>query len=684
MVINKKLGLTFILVFIYLFVDKSIVKVQSQGILVRDSLPAVFDDKTDALHALYRHKAINFSKKHQVPANSKEWDQRRTILREQILAGSGIKFYKDLPLNLKETGRIEGEGFTVRNVYFQTRPGVYATANLYVPNGNGSFPAVVVMMGHSSNGKLYTNYQSVGQSLAKDGYVALAIDPWGAGERSTVHGEFEYHGSVLGASLYNLGESLLGMQVTDNMRAVDLLVSLPFVNKEKIGATGASGGGNQTMWLAAIDERIKAAMPVVSVGTFESYIMGHNCVCEVLPSGLSAMEEWEVLGLVAPRAIKMCNHNQELNQAFLPSEMLKSYNKAQRIFEMMGVRDNITYQFVDRPHGYFPENREALLGWLDFHLKESGNGEPKKEKPITVIEEEKLMVFPKGQRPNEVHSTESYAKWQGELLRKKSETSSGSVETKRNELEKILKLNQGHKKSDHFKIGDVGEWERWMMETSDGKLLPVLKQKGSRKDYAIVAHSQGKWSIPVETINHISKTKTVVIIDFSGSGEASSENSKNYDKLARSHTYGRASLWLGETMTGNWVNELKSLKDWLVKDNSANSIVFHGYKEAGFAGLFLAATGEKFNQIYTYETPTSFVFDTRKNVEYVGVGGYIPGILQWGDFSTVAALGNTDIIYKDPVTISGNKLSGTQQSEMTKLFELMKKKFRSTGKISFE
>src|SRR5690606_40370156 len=71
---------------------------------------------------------------------------------------------------------------------------------------------------------------------------------------------------------------------------VDLLLSLPFVDKENIGATGASGGGNQTMWFAALDERIKAAMPIVSVGTFESAVMGSNCVCELMPGGLTFTE----------------------------------------------------------------------------------------------------------------------------------------------------------------------------------------------------------------------------------------------------------------------------------------------------------------------------------------------------------------------------------------------------------
>ena len=153
--------------------------------------------------------------------------------------------------------------------------------------------------------------QSVGHSLALNGYVCLNIDAFGSGERSTIHGEYEYHGYNLGASLMNIGESLMGFQISDNIRGVDLLCSLPYVDAKHIGATGASGGGNQTLWLTAIDERIKASMPVVSVGTFESYVMNDNCICELLIDGLTFTEESGILALVAPRAIKMCNHNQD-------------------------------------------------------------------------------------------------------------------------------------------------------------------------------------------------------------------------------------------------------------------------------------------------------------------------------------------------------------------------------------
>lgn len=160
----------------------------------------------------------------------------------------------------------------------------------------------------------------------------------------------------------DVGETLMGIEITDNIRGVDLLCSLPYVDAKNIGATGASGGGNQTMWLTAMDERVKAAVPVVSVGTFEAYVMGSPCICEVLTDGLTFTEEAAVLALAAPRAIKMCNHSRDANQAFNPREMLRSYKNAKPVFEMLGAGDNIAYDTFNLSHGYWPEDRKAMLG----------------------------------------------------------------------------------------------------------------------------------------------------------------------------------------------------------------------------------------------------------------------------------------------------------------------------------
>ena len=382
----------------------------------------------------------------QLPGNMKDWEMRRAELRNVIIKKTGVVINHNLALNIKETGTIQMKGYSIKKITFQTRPGIYATANLYIPDGKGPFPAVIFMIGHWLKGKIDTEGpQAVGHSLALNGYVCLSIDPWGSGERTTIHGIFEDHGDEnnLGSSLMNIGETLMGMEISDNMRGVDLLCSLPYVDSKNIGATGASGGGNQTMWLTALDERIKAAMPVVSVGTFQSYIMGTPCICEVVADAFDMTEEAGILALIAPRAIKMCNHKKDDNPVFFPSEMIRSYNNAKPIFKLYGAEDNITYQLFDLPHGYMAEDREAVLGWFDLHLKGIGNGSPKKEIPFELLPEEQLMVFPKGQRDADVTGTVEYCKRRGNELRSVFlNTTSTNAAIKRKELRNILGVTE--------------------------------------------------------------------------------------------------------------------------------------------------------------------------------------------------------------------------------------------------
>ena len=284
----------------------------------QNHLPNVFSDHTlDKTGSSLRKQAKIASSSVKIGTNVTEYLATRNQLKSVILSNAKMQTASNIPLDPAITGTIDMGTFRIENIRFQTRPGVYATANLYIPHGEGPFPAVVNMHGHWPNGRRTEITQTTAQLLALNGFVCLNIDAWGAGERGTHEQEHEYHGSNLGASLLDVGETLMGMQLTDNQRGIDLLCSLPYVDKENIGATGASGGGNQTMWLSAIDDRIKAAVPVVSVGSFEAYIMNSNCICELLPNGLTFAEEDGVLGLIAPRALKILTAMNDGCQSFI-------------------------------------------------------------------------------------------------------------------------------------------------------------------------------------------------------------------------------------------------------------------------------------------------------------------------------------------------------------------------------
>ncbi|MEO6722012.1 MAG: acetylxylan esterase [Ferruginibacter sp.] len=656
-----------------------------------DSLPNVFNKNQGGLvENRLRHEAVQKFSLYQLPQTKNEWNKYKTALKNKIIKKTGALVNQHLPLNLRETGSLKQDRYTIKNIAFQTRPGIYATANLYIPDGEGKFAGVVVMMGHSAEGKLYDKYQSVGITLALNGYVSLCIDPWGSGERTTIHGVLEDHGdgNNLGSALLNIGQPLMGMLITDNIRGVDLLSSLPYVDAQNIGATGSSGGGNQTMWLAAMDERIKAAVPVVSAGTFESYVMRTPCICEVLVDGLTFTEEAGVLGLIAPRAIKMCNHSKDDLATFNPREMLRSYKNAKPIFKMMGAEGNIAYDTFDLAHGYWPQDREAMLGWFNLHLTKIGNGAAVKELPFNTIPAEQLMVYAKNEKAPQVISTAAYCKKTGDELRKAFlNTKSFNATAKRNELKDILKVNEASILKTAHQYPIVNGWNRFALETSDNKLIPVLLRVPSEnsKEFVIVADAEGKQNISTELIEAIIKSGSgIAIVDLSGTGEISSLVLNSTDSVGRLRTLLKSYLWLGKTPLGEWVKELNVVAEFIRSKFKPTKISFNGNKEAGLAGLFLAAWKGNIENVTLRNVPVSYLFDDRESVEFFSAAIYLPGFLNWGDVSLAAALVEKNITFINPLTMSGRNIKGDELQTFRTEFEQMKKTLGKGGRTVFK
>jgi len=654
-------------------------------------LPNVFNENQgDLIESDLRHEAIIKFPLHQLPRTKKEWDEYRVTLKNEIIKKTGALVHQKLPFDLRETGSVKMKGYTIKNIAFQTRPGIYATANLYIPDGQGKFPGVIVMMGHSPDGRLYDKYQSVGITLALNGYVSLCIDPWGSGERTTIHGVFEDHGDEnnLGSTLMNIGQPLMGMLITDNIRGVDLLSSLPYVDVQNIGATGSSGGGNQTMWLTAMDERIKAAVPVVSAGTFESYVMRTPCICEVLVDGLNFTEEAGVLDLIAPRAIKMCNHTKDDLKTFNPREMLRSYKNAKPIFEMLAAENNITYDTFDLTHGYWPQDREAMLGWFNLHLKKIGNGAPVIEIPFNTLPMEQLMVYPKNEKAPQVMGTAEYCKQRGSELRNIFlNTKTFNAEAKRNELRSILRINEESILKRAHEYPKINGWSRFVLETSDNKLIPLLLRAPSvnSKEFMIVSDPKGKQNIPAEMLEKLIKSGSgVAVVDLSGTGETSSTSLNSNDSIGKLRTLFKSCLWLGKTPMGEWVKELNAVVKFIKSPYKATKISLNGSREAGLAGLYLAALERNLENVTLREAPISYLFDNRDSVEFFSAGVDIPGFLNWGDVSLAVALSGKNIAFINPVTMSGQEISGERLKAYKAEFEQIKIKTRQGGKTIFE
>lgn len=348
------------------------------------------------------------------PATEEGWRRRLEAVARGLQTSFGRRPAEPCDLAPEVLGTRKRDGYAIERLTFQSRPGVRVTANLYRPDPiAGPCPAVLSVHGHWRWARMEPTVQSRAIGLAKLGYVVLGVDAFGAGERAVNPGPGTYHGALDGASLWPAGVPLLGLQVYDNRRAVDYLISRPEVDPARLAITGASGGGNQTLYAGATDDRFRAIVPVCGVGTYEAYLTTACCVCEMNVAGLTYADTGDLLAMMAPRALLVISATRDAFQ-FSVGEAARSVAHARHRYRALGVDDRLKHLPVESGHDYGRPMREALYGWLDRWLRGKGDGSPVPEPEHTTESPESLRCYPDGpSRPRTIVTIPEFALREG-------------------------------------------------------------------------------------------------------------------------------------------------------------------------------------------------------------------------------------------------------------------------------
>jgi hypothetical protein len=331
--------------------------------------------------------------------------KRQTEVRSKLLGLlGGLPEYRG-PLHAKITKTIQRNGYVVENVLFESLPNYFVTANLYRPSRPGKYPAVLMSMGHWDQGKPAA--QVLCSNLARKGFVVLAYDPTGQGERqqafdkrfgrSVIGGSTEQH-FTNGAAAILLGQAVARYFIHDGMRAIDYLVSRPEVDANRIGATGCSGGGTQTTYIAALDTRVKAAAPACYMNSFQTLYTGSVGDSEQsLPGFLaSGLDQTDYVELFAPKPWLILSTE---NDFFTPAGAKQVFEEAQRWYKLYGMAERIKWVVGPGGHGTPLIVREAIYDWMIRWLKD-GEGSSREES-IDVVPDHELLVAEGGHTPGE-------------------------------------------------------------------------------------------------------------------------------------------------------------------------------------------------------------------------------------------------------------------------------------------
>jgi dienelactone hydrolase len=297
--------------------------------------------------------------------------KRQELLRAKFIEALG-GFPEKTPLRPKVVGTLNGDGFRVEKVIYESRPDHHVTANFYIPEGKGPFPGVLVPCGHSDNGKASEAYQRACILMAKNGLAVLCYDPIGQGERMqllnadgkpAIKGNTTEH-TYTGISAYLVGWSCASFRVWDGIRSIDYLESRAEVDPKRLGCTGNSGGGTMTAYLMALDDRIAAAAPSCYVTTLErlfATIGPQDAEQNITGQVAFGMEQTDYVTMRAPRPTLMCTATQDF---FDIQGCWTTFREAKKIYGMLGHAERMDLIEYNDKHGFSKPRREAAMRWM--------------------------------------------------------------------------------------------------------------------------------------------------------------------------------------------------------------------------------------------------------------------------------------------------------------------------------
>jgi dienelactone hydrolase len=339
------------------------------------------------------------------------WEGQRERRRIELLEMLGLwPMPERTPLDPVVTGRLEHPEFTVEKLHFQSLPGVYVTANLYLPNpGQKPAPVILYVSGHShmrTNDVWLgnkTGYQHHGAWFARHGYACLTLDTLQLGEIPGDH-----HGTYrLGKWWWNSrGYTPAGVEAWAGIRALDYLESRPEIDMTRVGMTGRSGGGSYTWTTAAVDDRIHVAAPVAGITDVRNHVVdgvveGH-CDCMYFIN----THRWDFAlnaALIAPRPLLMVNT--DADSIFPLDGVVRVHKKIQPIYKGYEKPENLGLVIAPGGHKDTQDIQVPVFRWFEKHLR--GIENPVVTMPASpIFNPADLRAFDPGQEPVEARHSD--------------------------------------------------------------------------------------------------------------------------------------------------------------------------------------------------------------------------------------------------------------------------------------
>jgi cephalosporin-C deacetylase-like acetyl esterase len=622
--------------------------------------PSVFRDSHGALSSYLKNKAGALLEERERAiariTTVADLTARQQYWRDRMWSYLGARPERT-PLNPRVVGTLDRGDFRIEKIIFESRPGFYVTANLYLPaNGKAPYTAILFPLGHENGAKAHQAWQRCLAGLARRGFVALAWDPIGQGERVQMYDE-DWHDSKVQSS--TVEHTIIGMQclltgthiaqytIWDGIRALDYLFSRPEVDTSRIGCTGNSGGGTHTAYLSGLDDRIQAAAPSCYITSWRRMLesIGPQDAEQVFPLWLKdGLDYPDYLYAFGGKPFLMLT---AIRDFFPIGGARATFDEAQRVYGKLGLADHIAKFEFDDGHGYNQPRREAAYRWFTRWLQGTENTEP--EAPLSLATEEELQCTRTGQVQSGIPGAADVFS----LNRKLADQLRASRKPTPESVRKFAReLSFYEAATAPLRITPFGETasparrlEKLTYESEPGIAIPTLlfvpNGGPARKPAIIFADGKGKSSAAADAEQLAAQGYITLVPDLRGLGETQPALDRR-DSFVRNFGDYRntlTALLIGKTMVGMRAADLVRAVDLLAarQDVDPSRIAVVGRAAAAIPALFAALFDSRIKSLAVDGMLLSYDAVVNERIHQGMVDQIVPSALKYFDLPDVIA-----------------------------------------------